>query len=112
MLFENDTENLGSYIQRKPRGIAQKSYMKDFNIPDTLCKLGKEQSASQIEMELFTGNPLEFTYFMSIFHESVEKKFDDPKGQLTRFIKDTKGEPDELIKHYECHYQIVETRKL
>ena len=49
---------------------------------------------------------------MSIFHESVEKKIDDPKGHLTRFIKDTKGEPDELIKHDECHYQIVETRKL
>ena len=34
-------------------------------------------------MEPFEGSPLEITYFMSMFQESVEKKIDDPKGRLT-----------------------------
>ena len=43
-----------------------------------LCKLVKEQSA-QVDMESFDGNPLGYTYFMSKFWESVEKKIEDPK---------------------------------
>ena len=30
-------------------------------------------------MEPFEGNLLDFTYFMSMFQESVEKKIDDPR---------------------------------
>ena len=43
-----------------------------------LCMLVKEQSA-QVDMESFDGNPLGYTYFMSKFWESVEKKIEDPK---------------------------------
>ena len=44
-----------------------------------VSQLGKEQSVYQIGMELFTGNSLEFTYFMSIFHESIEIRTDYPR---------------------------------
>ena len=33
-------------------------------------------------MEPFEGNPLEFTNFMSIYQELVQKKIDDPRGRL------------------------------
>ena len=48
-----------------------------------LSKLVREQSTPQVDMEPFEGNPLDFTYFMLMFQESVEKKIDDPRGRLT-----------------------------
>ena len=75
-----------------------------------LSKLVREQSAPQVDMEPFEGNPVDFTYFMSMFQESVEKKIDDPRGRLTRLIKYTRGEPRELVKHFindraDCGYK-------
>ena len=75
-----------------------------------LSKLVWAQSAPQVDMEPFEGNPLDFTYFMSMFQESVEKKIDDPRGRLTRLIKYTRGEPQELVKHFihdraDCGYK-------
>ena len=49
------------------------------NITEMLCKLVKEQSAPQLDLEQFDGNPLEYTYFMSMFSESVKKNVQDPK---------------------------------
>ena len=49
-----------------------------------LSKLAREQSASQDDIEPFERSPLDFTYFMSMFQESVEKKIDDPRGRLTQ----------------------------
>ena len=36
-------------------------------------KLVQEQSAPQVDMEPFEGNPVDFTYIMLMFQESVEK---------------------------------------
>ena len=66
-----------------------------------LSKLVQEQSAPHmINMEPFEGNPLDFTYFMSMLLESVEKKVDDPRGRLTRLINYTRREPGEFVKHF------------
>ena len=65
-----------------------------------LCNLVKEQSAPQVDLEPFDGNLLEYTYFMPIFRESIEKKTEDPKGRLTRLIQYTRGEPKDLIKNF------------
>ena len=72
--------------------------MKDYNIQDILVKLVKlldqldniNQSASQKDMEPFTRNVPEFVYFMSKFHESIEKKTDDPGYRLTLPLKYTR----------------------
>ena len=42
-------------------------------------KLGKGLYLYKIDMEPFTGDPLEFVYFMSIFHEFIERKIDYPR---------------------------------
>ena len=65
-----------------------------------LSKLVWEQSEPQIDMEPFEGNPLDFTYFMSMFQESDEKKIYDPRGKLTQLIKYTQEEPQKLVKHF------------
>ena len=36
---------------------------------------------------------------MALFKEVVERKIDDPKGQLTGLIKFTRGEAKQLIQH-------------
>ena len=65
-----------------------------------LCRLIKEQSAPDVGIEEFDGNPLNFSYFRSMFRETVEKKIDDPQGRLTRLIKYTCGEARELVKNF------------
>ena len=65
-----------------------------------LCTLVREQAAPQVTIEPFDGNPLNFAYFLSMFTESVEKKIEDPMGRLTRLIKCTTGEAQELVKHF------------
>ena len=70
------------------------------NATQMLSKLEREQSATQVDMEPFEGNPLDLTYFMSVFQESVVKKVDDPSRKLTRFIKYTQGKARELVKHF------------
>ena len=43
-----------------------------------LYQLVKEQSASSVDKEVFGGNPLQCTYFRSMFREAVEKRIKDP----------------------------------
>ena len=64
------------------------------------CKLVKEQSAVQVDLEPFDGNPIQYTYFMPMFREWVGKKIEDPKGRLTRLIQYTTGETKDLIKNF------------
>ena len=59
----------------------------------------KHQSAPDLDIDVFDGNPLNFKYFMTLFREVVESKIEDPCGRLTRLIKDTTGEAKELIQH-------------
>ena len=64
-----------------------------------MCKLVNQQSVTEIDIDVFGGNPLEFHYFMTVFDEAVEKKIDDPRGKLTRLIKYTTGEVKERVKN-------------
>ena len=52
-----------------------------------------------MDLDVIDGNPLECHYFMTLPHEVVEKRVDDPRGKLTRLIKYTKGDAKEMIKH-------------
>ena len=65
-----------------------------------LCRLVKEQSATDVGIEEFDGNPLNFNYFRSFFRETVEKKIDDPEGRLTQLIKNTCGKAREMVKNF------------
>ena len=50
-------------------------------------------------MDKFSGNPLGYQYFSTMFKEIVERKIKDPVGRLTRLIKFSDGEAKNLIKH-------------
>ena len=55
-------------------------------------KLVKEQSALQVDLEPFDGNPLEYTY--------VNVQEISRKGRLTLLIQYTRGEAKDLIKNF------------
>ena len=64
-----------------------------------MSKLLRQQAALDVEIDIFSGDPADYHYFIAIFEEVVEKKIDDPRGRLTSLIKYTDGEPKEMIKH-------------
>ena len=68
-------------------------------VANMICKLFQQQEAPEVEVDKFSGNPLEYQYFSTMFKEVVERKIKDPVGRLTRLIKFTDGEAKDLIKH-------------
>ena len=71
----------------------------DANVAEMMCKLVNQQSAPEIDIDVFGGNPLEFHYFMAVCDEAVEKKIEDPHGKLTCLIKYTTGKAKEMVKN-------------
>ena len=68
------------------------------NVTELMCKLLNQQNAPELVIDTFDGDPMEFHYFMAIFHEVVERKVDNPLGRLTHLIKFTKVETKEMVK--------------
>ena len=70
----------------------------DEGVSKMMCQLLKQQSALHIDIDIFSGNPMDFHYFMAVFNEMVEKKVDNPRGKVTRLIKYTAGDAKEMVK--------------
>ena len=71
----------------------------DSEMEQMMSMLLRQQAASEVDIDLFTGDPTEYHYFSAIFEEVAEKKVDDARGRLTRLIKYTDEEPKKMIKH-------------
>ena len=63
------------------------------------CRLLHQQSAPDVDIEKYDGNPLNFHHFKAMFKEVVENNVLDPRGRLTRLIKFTTGDAKNLIQH-------------
>ena len=68
-------------------------------VSNTICKLFQQQGTPEVELDKFSGNPLEYQYFSTMFKEVVERKIKDALGKLTRLVKFTDGEAKDLIQH-------------
>ena len=64
-----------------------------------ISKPFQQQGAPEVEVDVFSGNPLEYNYFPTMFRDVAERKIKDPVGRLTHLIKFTDGEAKDLIKH-------------
>ena len=74
-------------------------HLPDKNQPDMVAmmsKLLRQQAAPDVD--IFNGDPVDYHYFIAVFDEVIEKKIDDPWGRLTRLIKYTDSQPNEMIK--------------
>ena len=94
---------------RSKVGKQDKRISSEANSSDQLALLGqammkmiRNQSAPDVKIDSFRGDPLEFNYFLSNFQDIVESKVDDQRGRLNLLIQNTEGEAKELIKH--CVY--------
>ena len=67
-----------------------------------LSEIVKLQAAPEVKIDSFSGDPLEFTYFIQNFKDIIESTVDSQSGGLNRLIKYTKGEAKELIKQALC----------
>ena len=56
-----------------------------------LITMMMEQSAPDLEVEVFTGDPLEYRKFITTFENSVERVVKSSSGRLNRLIKFTDG---------------------
>ena len=63
-----------------------------------LYSLLQQQSAPDVDIQTFAGDPLEYHFFMSSFTEAVERKVDDPH-HLLQLLKLTDGAAKETIRH-------------
>ena len=68
------------------------------SVTKLISRLLNQQNAPELDIDTFDGDPIEFHYFMAIFHEVVEGKVDDAQGRLTRLIKFTEGDSKEMVK--------------
>ena len=57
------------------------------------------QSAPKVEIDIFSGDPLEYDYFMESFKDTVENLVDDSRQRFMRLLNYTDGEAKDLIKH-------------
>ena len=82
---QQDSNHLNPVYQAEQE---KKRFFSDQKIVNSLCHLVKQQSTTDIELDVFDGNILDFYYFMILFHEIAEKRIDDPRGKVI----DTGGE--------------------
>ena len=75
-------------------------HLPDKNQPDIVTMMSKLlRQQADVDIDIFTSDPVDYNYFIAVFDEVVEKKIDDPEGRLTRLTKYTDGQPKEMIKH-------------
>ena len=59
-----------------------------------MSKLLRQQAAPDVEINIFTGDPFDYHYFIAVFGEMFEK-IDDPQGRITRLIKYIDSQPED-----------------
>ena len=69
-------------------------------VASSIAKMLAISAAPAADIDVFSGNILEYEYFKATFKEAVEANVFDQRSRLTRLIKFTAGEPKELIKEY------------
>ena len=91
---------IGATEKHNKQGHSGIACTSDFNnLAKQLSNIVKLQAAPEVEIDSFSGDPLEFTYFIKNFRDMIESTVDSQTGRLNRLIKYTEGEAKELIKH-------------
>ena len=91
-------------VQEKSKSESKRFSHKPSKAVDDLqiamAQMLKLQAAPKPDLDVFTGNPLDYQYFKATFKEVVEQIVTDQSGRLTTLIKYTQGDAKDLIKHF------------
>ena len=82
-MSKDSSMNVDKRSEIKSERKKDKEKFTDTSVSDILCKMMKQQSAPEININVFDGNPLNFHYFMAVFKEAAEKKIEYTRGRLT-----------------------------
>ena len=47
----------------------------------------RQQAAPDVDIDIFSGDTVNYQYFIAVFEEVIEKKIDNPRGRLARLIR-------------------------
>ena len=64
--------------RRDPMKTAHKSEGNQEDMVGMMSKLLRQQAALDVDIDIFSGEPVDYHYFIAVFEEVVEKKIDDP----------------------------------
>ena len=87
-IIENTSKTARSKNDEERKGVFQ-----------IICELPQYQGSLEVEIDKYSGNPLEYQYFASVLNQVVEKKVNGQPGRLARLLSVTGVESKELIKH-------------
>ena len=77
--------------RRSPTKTARKSEGTPGRYGGMMSKLLRQQDAPDVDIDIFSGDPVDYNYFIVVFGELVEKKIDDPRGRLARLTTSISG---------------------
>ena len=83
---DNFNKKGGNGVRKEVHGTKDQNVLVDddnkheIDTNEILCRLMKQQSALEVDIDCFDGNPLNYRYFMAIFKEVVENRINDPRG--------------------------------
>ena len=64
-----------------------------------VAKLVALMSVPKLEIDKFSGDPLEYQTFVAIFNETIDSRIDDPQIKLTRLLQYTTGPAKAAIRN-------------
>ena len=74
--------------RKEMKGKRDKSKVQE-GFDETLLQILQINSAPKVDIDVFSGDVLEFQYFVETFREVVERTISDERGRLTRLIQFT-----------------------
>ena len=66
---------------------------------ELMVKTIRLQAAPKVEIDSFSGDPLEYDYFIQNFKDVVENLVEEPRQRFIRLLSHTEGEAKKLIRH-------------
>ena len=51
-------------------------------------RLLRQQAAPDVDIDIFSDDPVDYHYFIAVFEGVVEKRIGGPRGRLARLISD------------------------
>ena len=68
--------------RRGPKQTARNSEGNQEDMVGMMSKLIRQQAAPDVDIDIFSGDPVDYHYFIAVFEEVVEKKIEDPRDRL------------------------------
>ena len=69
-------------------------------IAEAMMQMVKLGSAPTVELDIFSGNPLDYEYFRATFKDVVEANVETQRSKLTRLLRYISGEAKDIVKDF------------